>query len=822
MYDYTFQPENQAVASTISHEMFHTLGAPDLYRYSQDGFNPVGPWDLMSSGFVHMGAFMKYKYANKKWVSEIPTISEPGEYTLNPLTSNTNNAFRINSPFSTTEYFIVEYRKKSGRYESTLPQSGLLVYRINTLAGDGNANGPPDEVYVYRPNGTTTANGQINLAALSSDYGYSLISDGQNPSPFLSNGSEGGLNILNIGSAGETITFTLSNTGVYNVNLSSSPANSGFALDITNNGPYTENVSVTVKAEPSFGFLFENWTNTSGDILSSEQTYTFNMPANDVNLIANFTEKESYNVNFEVKDQFEDLVENATIAILPLTDKIIDYGQIISSSSSPKVPLSIASGKNNGIIPTTVESSKISNFIPAAYPKEAAGEWINWDNGENTSAIGTGGEITFMVASRWETTDLAEYNGQLLSKIAFFPREANAEYTLKIWIGDETIEVYSQNVEAPTINEWNTVYLDVPFQINASYDLWFGYEINAQSGHPAGCDSGPAVSGKGNMIYWDNNWVMLSDLNTSLNYNWNIQAFVGNSILKATDAEGHTYSKLEPGVYNYSVSKHNYEPFEASFTVVDTGLDLYSVITRGATYSVTFEITDENELPLEDALVTFNNADYVTGVNGIVEIEDLDPWGYKYTVVKEAYIQENGVVEVVDEDVVKSISLSLIPTYTVTFTVTSSQGNVEGANINFADNDYTTNSEGVAVADGIYSGTYNYIITKDSYHDRRGSVKVIDTDVALSISFTPVSVFGLNNESFNLYPNPFTSSITIKGLQDVERIVISNIIGQKMLNLPISKKETIEVNTSKFDRGVHLITLYYIDGTRITKKIVKN
>lgn len=822
VWDYTFQPEDQADTYVISHEMFHTLGAPDLYRYSHDGFTPVGLWDLMGSGYVHMGAYMKYKYAEGNWVSEIPIISEPGEYTLSPLTSSTNNAYRINSPFSTTEYFVVEYRKKGGLYESTLPQSGLLVYRINTLADNGNADGPPDEVYLYRPNGTSTANGQINLAALSSDYGNSAIADGLNLAPFLSNGSMGGLNIQDIGSPGETITFTLSEASVYDVNLSSNPSNKGFAWDVTNSRPYSENMNVTVKAEPIFGYQLENWTNASGDILSTEQTYTFAMPANEVNLVANFTEKESYNVNFEVKNQFDVFVEDATIAIQPFTGKVTDYGQFISSKSTSKLPFNIITGNISGITPTAVESSRVSNFIPTAYSKEATGEWIHWDTGTNNSGIGTGDIITFMVSSRWKATDLVAYNGQLLSKIAFFPKEANAEYTLKIWLGDDAIEIYSQSVQAPTINEWNTVLLDIPFQINASYDLWFGYEVNTQSGHPAGCDSGPAVSGKGNMIYWNNSWVLLSDLNESLNYNWNIQAFVGNSILKATNAEGLTNLKLEPGVYDYSVSKHNYEPFEDSFTVVDADVNLYPVITRGATYSVTFEVVDDSELPLENALVNFNGADYVTDIDGNVKIDDLDPWEYEYTVKKEGYIQTNGVVEVIDKDVVKSISLSSVPTYTVTFTVVSSQGAVEGANINFVDNDYSTNSEGIAIADGIYSGTYSYTITKDSYHSMTGSLEVTDADVELTISFTPVSVSGLDSEKFNLYPNPFTNSVTIKGLQDVERIVISNIIGQKILDIASSKRESIELNTSKFDKGVHLLTLYFKDGSRITKKIIKN
>ena len=92
------------------------------------------------------------------WITSIPTITTTGTYTLNPITSSTNNAYRINSPNSTTEYYVVEYRRKTGTFESSLPGSGLLVYRINLSIPSGqwgNDCGPPDELYVYRPGGTS-------------------------------------------------------------------------------------------------------------------------------------------------------------------------------------------------------------------------------------------------------------------------------------------------------------------------------------------------------------------------------------------------------------------------------------------------------------------------------------------------------------------------------------------------------------------------------------------------------------------------------------------------------------------------------------------
>ncbi len=210
VWNYNLQLQTVVDAGVLSHEMFHTFGAPDLYHYGYDGKTPVGYWDIMEYDLdppEHMGAFMKYKYGN--WISSIPLITTSGTYQLNPLTSSTNNCFRINSPFSTTEYFVVEYRRKTGTFESSVPGSGLIVYRIKTDAGNGNQEGPPDEVYIYRVNGTPSANGNINQAHLSADVGRTAINDATNPSCFLYNGNNGGLILYDVSSAAATISFKI-------------------------------------------------------------------------------------------------------------------------------------------------------------------------------------------------------------------------------------------------------------------------------------------------------------------------------------------------------------------------------------------------------------------------------------------------------------------------------------------------------------------------------------------------------------------------------------------------------------------------------------
>lgn len=209
VYDYTFQPVSQNSVSTLCHEMFHALGAPDLYHYNYDGFSACGAWDIMDGGFGHMGAYMKYRYGN--WIDEIPQISANGTYSLSSLLEAENNCFKIPSPNSTTEYFVVEYRRKvPGTYEMNIPGSGLLIYRINTLLdGEGNADGPPDEVYIFRPGGSPNSNGSTSQAHFSSDYGRTEFNDETNPYGFLSNGNPGGIFIHQIGSIGDEISFIL-------------------------------------------------------------------------------------------------------------------------------------------------------------------------------------------------------------------------------------------------------------------------------------------------------------------------------------------------------------------------------------------------------------------------------------------------------------------------------------------------------------------------------------------------------------------------------------------------------------------------------------
>ncbi|MEG1187772.1 MAG: M6 family metalloprotease domain-containing protein [Bacteroidales bacterium] len=197
----------------ICHEMSHALGTYDLY-HTQPGLNPIGVWDLMSDNLIvpqQMSAYTKYKYAG--WIDEIPLITTPGVYMLNPIGGELteNLAYRI-KPTGSDEYFIVEYRRKEGSFDIGIPQSGLLVYRVNPHAtGNLNYNGTDrfDELYLFRPGGTVGSDGNIAAAPFSAESGRDAFGGSALQKPFYTNGKEAKFALANISACAETLSFEL-------------------------------------------------------------------------------------------------------------------------------------------------------------------------------------------------------------------------------------------------------------------------------------------------------------------------------------------------------------------------------------------------------------------------------------------------------------------------------------------------------------------------------------------------------------------------------------------------------------------------------------
>lgn len=187
------------------------------------------------------------------------------------------------------------------------------------------------------------------------------------------------------------------------------------------------------------------------------------------------------------------------------------------------------------------------------------GEWIHWDDGENSDAVGGENIEIFDAAIRFTTDDLQNYDNKYLTRISAFFVDVDCQIFMRVWQGGNQNYagnlVREQLLAYPVPNEWNVIELDAPLQIDAQQELWIGYRvINPNGAYPAGTDDGPAIAFQGDMLLYGSDWVSMSSY-FGWDINWNIQGFVVDD---GTDA---TSSKIE---ISNSIPENTGEPQKIS------------------------------------------------------------------------------------------------------------------------------------------------------------------------------------------------------------------------------------------------------------------
>ena len=242
-----------------SHEFLHTLGAPDLYRTAGEAGDPVGRWwDLMAGPNFTASYPLAYTRSKLRWM-EIETLKDSGTYTLWPAegTSGTR-AYILKTSRSDSEFFVVEYRKKPEKenrqdYDYYIPESGLIVYRVNNAVDYHTNKEGNNYIYVFRKGTTDPAKAQeeASKATVGGQYRSSLGSSDLNAhytsdTIFYSDGSNSGIVINNVvtkedGSVSFDVKFPVLSADSYwlpkgeSINGLSSPAITG---DTTGNSLY--------------------------------------------------------------------------------------------------------------------------------------------------------------------------------------------------------------------------------------------------------------------------------------------------------------------------------------------------------------------------------------------------------------------------------------------------------------------------------------------------------------------------------------------------------------------------------------------------------
>jgi hypothetical protein len=157
-------------------------------------------------------------------------------------------------------------------------------------------------------------------------------------------------------------------------------------------------------------------------------------------------------------------------------------------------------------------------------------QWIHWDSGDNFTSIGygTGATGEFSIAARWTPAQIVTLDGGSVTKIKFWPSsDGVATYRARIWEGANAANMVVDVPITTFVNDqWNTFTLATPHPIDINQELWIGVDVSQTDGWPAGCDAGPAIDEFGDWLYDGTTWATLVSLSSTLDYNWNIQAYV--------------------------------------------------------------------------------------------------------------------------------------------------------------------------------------------------------------------------------------------------------------------------------------------------------
>ncbi len=164
--------------------------------------------------------------------------------------------------------------------------------------------------------------------------------------------------------------------------------------------------------------------------------------------------------------------------------------------------------------------------VPAAAP-----EVIAHHNGYSGLGVGTGASEDWICAARFNADELAAYYDIFeITAVSVHIRSADFSYVaIKVWeggsFGDPGTEVYSSDItNSILIEDWTTHTLITPIPLVSGNEYWIGYDISVTGDSPSSIDNGPAISGKGDWMYYDGDWLEL--LSFGFNYNWCIEGVI--------------------------------------------------------------------------------------------------------------------------------------------------------------------------------------------------------------------------------------------------------------------------------------------------------
>ncbi|AFK05956.1 hypothetical protein Theba_0222 [Mesotoga prima MesG1.Ag.4.2] len=235
-----------------------------------------------------------------------------------------------------------------------------------------------------------------------------------------------------------------------------------------------------------------------------------------------------------------------------------------------------------------------------------------------------------------------------------------------------------------------------------------------------------------------------------------------NGETKVTDVQGKAvFTGVVTGSKAYTVSKEGYNSATGTVNIdSDKGVDITLV---KKTYTLTVSSVGQGTVTKNPDKATYTHGEVVQLTANPDSGWNFDSWSGDLTG------STNPVNITMDGN--KSITANFSEiTYSITFSVSDSEGPVQGANVTFNSETKTTDNQGEALFTGITVGEKQYTVSKDGYGDISGSI-VVDSSRTVNVVLEKKPMIEVVDSAFSV-SEPLEILVRAQNLGEVDFIEI--------------------------------------------------